>query len=582
MYRKALFALGVYLLALAPSQATAQSFFVQGDRLFDVQLFQPGIAPGDFLNVRGSESAGHMQLLLSAYLSYMRNPLKAELLDDVDRAVVNNQVGLEIAGALSLWNRLMFGVAIPVSISQTCVEAASDVCRGRDVSHLDAQNFEGGGFGDIRLTVRGTIIQRRQADRGFGLGAGVRVSLPTADATAFVGEANRKDIKDPSSSKTFNPTVTPYVAADYVIGQLRFGGNVGYLLRRDRKFANITIADQLLYGAAAGYRIRPWIEALAEVDGRLTVSDAGGNSPHEARVAARFYKGDFRFDIGAGTGITGNYGAPDLRVFGGVAYAKGFVLDTDGDGVPDSDDKCPEQAEDKDGFQDADGCPDLDNDGDGIPDSLDKCPLQAAVTADGCPSADNDHDGVPDDRDKCPGEPEDRDGFQDEDGCPDPDNDNDGIADKEDKCPNEPEVFNKVDDEDGCPDTAVATPTAPTITPTRIDIKERIGFALGKTALTDASKKVLDTVAELINKTPSIKLIRVEGHTDNRGSAAKNLKLSQQRASAVRRYLIGKGVAAGRLQAVGYGDKRPIASNDTKEGRRDNRRVEFIIVQRTK
>ena len=121
--------------------------------------------------------------------------------------------------------------------------------------------------------------------------------------------------------------------------------------------------------------------------------------------------------------------------------------DSDGDGIPDDQDKCPNAPEDKDGFQDADGCPDPDNDGDGIPDVSDKCPMEPEdkdgfQDADGCPDPDNDGDGIADTADKCPNEPEDKDGFQDEDGCPDPDNDGDGIPDVSDKCPNQPETKN--------------------------------------------------------------------------------------------------------------------------------------------
>lgn len=133
-------------------------------------------------------------------------------------------------------------------------------------------------------------------------------------------------------------------------------------------------------------------------------------------------------------------------------------LDNDSDGVPDVSDKCPIDDEDRDGFEDGDGCPDPDNDGDGIMDAVDKCPTQPETKNgvdddDGCPdAADVDKDGVTGAADKCPDQAEDRDGFEDADGCPDPDNDKDGIADGRDKCPNDAEVKNGLDDGDGCPD----------------------------------------------------------------------------------------------------------------------------------
>src|SRR5262249_7348024 len=127
--------------------------------------------------------------------------------------------------------------------------------------------------------------------------------------------------------------------------------------------------------------------------------------------------------------------------------------DPDHDGIRCAADTCTNDDEDKDGFQDEHGCPDLDNDNDGIPDAQDKCPndpedKDGFQDEDGCPDPDNDNDGIPDALDKCPNDPEDKDGFQDQDGCPDPDNDRDGIPDVKDKGPNEPQTSNGVQHED--------------------------------------------------------------------------------------------------------------------------------------
>lgn len=131
--------------------------------------------------------------------------------------------------------------------------------------------------------------------------------------------------------------------------------------------------------------------------------------------------------------------------------------DNDRDGVTDDDDRCPMDPEDRDGWRDGDGCPDPDNDEDGLHDDEDRCPSKAEdidghQDGDGCPDPDNDGDGIPDTRDQCPLEPEDKDGFRDDDGCPEPDNDGDGIMDAADKCPNAAEELNGIDDDDGCPE----------------------------------------------------------------------------------------------------------------------------------
>jgi len=153
----------------------------------------------------------------------------------------------------------------------------------------------------------------------------------------------------------------------------------------------------------------------------------------------------------------------DLFHHAEITVAAFFLLgggpgkDTDGDGIPDREDECPEQAEDRDEFQDQDGCPERDNDKDGVVDTKDRCPLVPEDRddwrdSDGCPDPDNDGDGLQDTEDGCPGQAEDSDGFQDDDGCPDPDNDQDGIPDGRDGCPLEAEDLDKFRDDDGCPE----------------------------------------------------------------------------------------------------------------------------------
>jgi outer membrane protein OmpA-like peptidoglycan-associated protein len=278
------------------------------------------------------------------------------------------------------------------------------------------------------------------------------------------------------------------------------------------------------------------------------------------------------------------------------------VHDKDGDGIPDDKDKCPDQPEDKDGFQDDDGCIDVDNDEDGIPDALDKCPNDfGPLSNKGCPVKDRDGDGVPDDKDKCPDQPEDKDGFQDDDGCPDPDNDSDGIPDKQDKCPDKTGPA----ENDGCPDVDTDGDGIPdrldkcpkdfgvkeengcakqyklvVVKRDRIEIKKQIKFKTGSgTIIGKESFDVIAEVAQALKDNPQIKKLRVEGHTDSVGNDAANLKLSQKRADSVMSALLKQGIDPGRLEAVGFGETRPIASNGTASGRAENRRTEFNVVE---
>ncbi len=242
--------------------------------------------------------------------------------------------------------------------------------------------------------------------------------------------------------------------------------------------------------------------------------------------------------------------------------------DNDKDGIPDVKDKCAMEPEDKDGFEDEDGCPESDNDKDGVPDLKDRCPndAQGADGRDGCPNLDKDGDGILDMADKCPNDPEDRDGFEDEDGCPDNDNDKDGFADAQDKCPNAPEALNKFEDEDGCPDkVAVIEKTL---------VLKGVNFRTGSSELTPESYHVLEDIVPQFQAYPEMEF-EVAGHTDNKGNPTKNQMLSQARAQTVANFFITKGVDAKRLKVMGYGSSRPIAPNTSAEGRALNRRVEL-------
>jgi len=252
--------------------------------------------------------------------------------------------------------------------------------------------------------------------------------------------------------------------------------------------------------------------------------------------------------------------------------------DKDGDGIPDSIDKCPTDPEVYNGVEDEDGCPDDgDADGDGIADARDQCLLEPEdkdgyLDEDGCPDRDNDADGIADAQDKCPDKAEDPDGFQDDDGCPDLDNDGDTVADLDDQCPNTP--GSPTAPKKGCPGLVV-------VTGKEIRITQQIQFEFNKAVIkAGISFKILDEVAQVLKDNPKINL-EVQGHTDNVGLAAYNQKLSQQRADAVRAYLVSHGVEAGRLTSKGYGMTQPLVPNTSEGNRALNRRVQFIRTETT-
>ncbi len=263
--------------------------------------------------------------------------------------------------------------------------------------------------------------------------------------------------------------------------------------------------------------------------------------------------------------------------------------DPDKDGIRGAADQCPSDPEDKDAFQDDDGCSEPDNDGDGLLDASDKCPTDAEdvdgfADDDGCPDPDNDGDGLNDGQDKCPAEPEDKDNFQDEDGCPDPDNDGDGVLDAQDKCAADPETKNGFQDEDGCPDEI------PQKLKQFTGVIKGINFKTGDATLLASSNKTLDSAVKVLQEFPDLKL-EIQGHTDDVPLKAKtgakyadNLSLSQGRADSVKAYFQSKGIDESRLTAKGYGDSMPAESPTGLKGakltaaRAKNRRVEFKLV----
>jgi OOP family OmpA-OmpF porin len=254
------------------------------------------------------------------------------------------------------------------------------------------------------------------------------------------------------------------------------------------------------------------------------------------------------------------FGGPDFEALGSLYWAFGEPLskvvvqkevvrvpeanpDPDNDGVVGAADKCPMVAEDKDGFEDEDGCPDNDNDKDGIPDAQDKCPLKAETVN----------------------------GIDDEDGCPEEDTDGDGILGSRDKCPDQPETKNNYKDDDGCPDEV--PPELKRFT----GVIQGINFKTNSDKLLKGSFVILNRAVKVLKDFPEVRL-EISGHSDNIGKADYNRDLSQKRADSVKAYLVSQGIEANRLESVGYGMDKPIASNKTKAGRSKNRRTEFNLI----
>jgi outer membrane protein OmpA-like peptidoglycan-associated protein len=253
--------------------------------------------------------------------------------------------------------------------------------------------------------------------------------------------------------------------------------------------------------------------------------------------------------------------------------------DRDRDGIVDELDHCPTNPEDRDGFEDQDGCPDPDNDQDGVLDGNDRCPTDPEDKDgfddhDGCPERDNDQDSLPDPKDSCPNEPEDKDDFQDEDGCPDPDNDNDGVPDVTDQCPLEPETQNGYADDDGCPDEDQIR-----VVGDKIVLDDRVHFWVNSHIIRRESWPLLERLAKLLKDHPEYIHVDIAGHADPRGPEWYNKRVSERRADSVLEFLVERGIARERLSSQGLGEQNLRVEGSREVDYWENRRVEFTVTR---
>ncbi|MFT7580716.1 MAG: outer membrane protein OmpA-like peptidoglycan-associated protein, partial [Myxococcota bacterium] len=500
-----------------------------------------------------------------------------------------DQLTVEVLGSIRLFDHFSVGLAIPF-FAVNSGQSQGFVPINPAVSSPV--------MGDIRLEPKVGLLVRETGEDGFGVGIDFPVTFPTGAANSFVSDGF---------------TVEPKLLIDLRVGPVLVALNGGARIREKEVLAFSTeVGHELVWRAGVGVDVvEDVLMVIGEVFGASANFKRDNNTFVEAVGAVRVHIGDSGLSatLGGGKAFTTGYGSTQFRVFGALAYGPSVAVDTDGDGYLDPVDKCPLKPEDFDKFQDEDGCPEFDNDNDGIPDLKDTCPMiredfDGFEDEDGCPERDNDGDGIADETDACPNAPEDADAFEDDDGCPDPDNDQDGILDAFDgkvdasglgSCRNEAEDRDGYQDEDGCPemdndgdgilDVDDDCPSDPNnqcgivFNPCEIVITEQIFFEYDSDVIKAQSYPIIDSVSDVLRSRAWIEVLEVQGHTDSDGPDAYNLELSQRRADSVKRYIVAKGVAEGRLVGTGYGEVKPIASNKRPAGRKKNRRVQFIIVK---
>lgn len=532
----------------------------------NAQTFRPTIDGQRTLWADDARRGPHEQGFGRVLFHYTDDPLVYELEDGTVTGLVTNVMQADVLAGFA-YDRLRVGVDLPVYL----------LAAGNGQQET--------GLGDVAVDAKVTALDGEDAP--LNVAANLRLVLPTATVNTALGDPGVGWEAAAIADRSFGPIL---LAAN--LG-LRSGPSTAL----EDLDGTVDFNDYFLFRTAAGYEFLEDIGTTLEIAGRTTLASADASgTPVEWLLGGYGYAvEDLVVRGGVGGGLTPGVGSPDFRIVLGVGWeprGPKAPKDTDLDGITDDIDACVEEPEDIDSFEDTDGCPDIDNDKDGIVDTADQCPLK----------------------------PEDQDGWEDDNGCPDPRTDVVFKAVDED---GQPIDLAKITVSTGdsvvmaggqevsktvAPGTYVVSAAAGTydaaevsfdivngppvehvvtlkkqknvkivVSRDKIELKDTINFETGKAVIKSDSFGLLDQAVKILVDYPEIQKLRIEGHTDSRGSASYNLKLSKERAASVLQYFIEQGVDAERLTSEGYGEDRPLDPAKTQEAYAKNRRVDFFI-----
>jgi OOP family OmpA-OmpF porin len=562
---------------------------------YAASVFEPSERGSDWFANESNDYRGKLRLALGVVGDYgYRSVIGSRNTDHSIRAsLLRNQVLVHAGFSLVIVDRLRLSLSLPVQLY-----AFGHPATRNGVSYLPPVHQQG--VGDIRTS----LDLRIAGEYGDPLSLAVGASL-------FIPVGRRDDFTGDDVTR-----FTPHLDIAGDAGAFAYAVRGGYELRKQGiTYIDTRLGNTITFGGAVGVRFADKRVLIGpELYGRTGISDSTKHkhdTPIEILMGAHVkLASGFRVNAGAGTAVDHGFGAARFRGLLGLEwFPEPERSDLDKDGVYDDEDACPNVSGVRTSDPKTNGCPPppSDRDHDGIIDSEDACPDVAGFrTSDpktnGCPPPpDRDGDGVIDSEDACPDVAGVRTNDPRTNGCP-PDGDGDGVLDKDDACPDvaglktdDPKTNGCPDtdrdkdgipnDLDACPDQAGPKSDDPKtsgcprvfIKNGLIQILEQPKFDFNKAKIKPESDSLLTEVAKVMTDHPEIMRVRVEGHTDNKGGAAYNVKLSQQRADSVIKWLSSHGIAADRLVAKGMGLTTPLVPNDTELNRSLNRRVEFHI-----
>ncbi len=508
----------VILIAAAiasPSMARAQE--AKG---FALDRFEPSGGGSDWFSLESVDFYGHGHGTLGVWGDWAWKPLVLYDANDKEVAsIVDQQLFLHAVGSVTLFERLRLGASLPFVAHQPGMAGGTP--------GTSFPKPEGSGIGDVRLGIDLRLVG--DPGDGFRLALGGFVYIPTGDRKRYTSDGNLR--------------ASPHLLAAGDLGPVAWALRAGLQIRPQSgkdAFGDVALGNSIDGGLALGIRptdgllIGPEVYGTSSfVDGSLLETRA---TPLEVLFGVHLVVADdWRLAAGAAPGLNRGIGEPQLRVVARIEYAP----------APPREEPRPERPEPPPP----------------PPPPRDEPPPPPPVP-------DADKDGIPDTEDTCPDVPGKKTGDPLTNGCDD--RDGDGIFDPLDACPKDVGPADPDPKKNGCPVARVERG--------QIRILEQVKFKTGSAVILPESDVILEAVAKVLAEHGEIKKMRVEGHTDNRGTLAYNKRLSTQRAAAVVNWLVVHGTEKSRLTAQGYGPTRPIATNKTEDGRRENRRVEFHII----